>query len=438
MIHHHCGSYLSRILITSVHFYSTFTTSPPTIPLISLLRQCKTLINAKLAHQQIFVHGFTEMFSYAVGAYIECGASAEAVSLLQRLIPSHSTVFWWNALIRRSVKLGLLDDTLGFYCQMQRLGWLPDHYTFPFVLKACGEIPSLRHGASVHAIVCANGLGSNVFICNSIVAMYGRCGALDDAHQMFDEVLERKIEDIVSWNSILAAYVQGGQSRTALRIAFRMGNHYSLKLRPDAITLVNILPACAALSLFKMMQEEDIKLDVITWSAVIAGYAQKGHGFEALDVFRQMQLYGLEPNVVTLASLLSGCASVGALLYGKQTHAYVIKNILNLNWNDKEDDLLVLNGLIDIVSSQTGPECAALPPWNSYDPFSWISSKEFLTNSEMIANQLKSKDMSFIDSHARVAINALIVSRLLLLVELKGWQLHLSFGTNNPRSDETG
>ncbi|KAL0559867.1 hypothetical protein IC582_000247 [Cucumis melo] len=423
MIHPRCGSYLSRILITSVHFYSTFTTSPPTIPLISLLRQCKTLINAKLAHQQIFVHGFTEMFSYAVGAYIECGASAEAVSLLQRIIPSHSTVFWWNALIRRSVRLGLLDDTLGFYCQMQSLGWLPDHYTFPFVLKACGEIPSFRHGASVHAIVCAKGFESNVFICNSIVAMYGRCGALDDARQMFDEVLERRIEDIVSWNSILAAYVQGGKSRTALRIAFQMGNHYSLKLRPDAITLVNILPACAsifaiqhgkqvhgfsvrsglvddvfvgnalvsmyakcskmneankvferikkkdvvswnamvtgysqigsfdsALSLFKMMQEEDIKLDVITWSAVIAGYAQKGHGFEALDVFRQMQLYGLEPNVVTLVSLLSGCASVGALLYGKQTHAYVIKNILNLNWSDKGDDMLVLNGLIDMYA----------------------------------------------------------------------------------------
>lgn len=172
------------------------------------------------------------------------------------------------------------------------------------------------------------------------------------------------------------------------------------------------------------------------------------------------------------------------------------------------------------MSSQTWPERAALPPWNSHDSFSWIISKEFLTNAEMIANQLKSKGyeveifnwltncfcnighfydlmggflqlhcnvmkvvgvswkiiqlgrhdvvdnfsllkrflklylvvsrwhtkfQTFIvwDSCARVAINALIVSRLLLQVELKGWQLHLSFdtlsfGTNNPQSDETG
>ncbi|KAG7025541.1 Pentatricopeptide repeat-containing protein, partial [Cucurbita argyrosperma subsp. argyrosperma] len=390
---------------------------------MSFLKRCRTLIDAKLVHQQILVNGFTNLVTHAIGGYIECNAFGQAVSLLERLVPSHSTVFWWNALIRRSVRLGFLDDALCFYRQMQRLGWWPDHYTFPFVLKACGEKLSFRCGTSVHAMVCAYGFESNVFICNSVVAMYGRCGALDDARQVFDEVLERKIDDIVSWNSILAAYVQGGESKAALRIAFQMAKHYNFKLRPDAITLVNVLPACAstfatqhgrqvhgfavrsglvddvfvgnalvdmyakcskmneankvfeqmkekdvvswnalvtgysqigsfddALSLFKRMQEEDIELNVVTWSAVIAGYSQRGHGCEALDVFRQMQHCGLEPNVVTLVSLLSGCASVGALLHGKQTHAYAIKNILNLDWSDPGDDMMVFNGLIDMYA----------------------------------------------------------------------------------------
>lgn len=390
---------------------------------MSFVKECRTLINAKLAHQQILVNGFTEMFTHAIRGYIECGASAQAVFLLKRLIPSHSTVFWWNALIRRSVRFGFLDDALNFYCQMQRLGWSPDHYTFPFVLKACGEVPSFRSGASVHAVVCAYGFELNVFICNSIIAMYGRCGALDDARQVLDEVLERRIEDIVSWNSILATYVQGGESKAALEIACQMKKHYSFKLRPDAITLVNILPACAStlvpqqgkqvhgfavrsglvddvfvgnalvdmyakcskmseanrvfeqmkekdvvswnvmvtgysqigsfddvLSLFKRMQEEGLELDVVTWSAMIAGYAQKGHGLKALDIFRQMQLCGLKPNIITLVSVISGCASVGALLHGKQTHAYAIKNILNLDWSDPGNDLMVLNGLIDMYA----------------------------------------------------------------------------------------
>jgi len=77
------------------------------------------------------------------------------------------------------------------------------------------------------------------------------------------------------------------------------------------------------------MREEKIQLEVVTWSAVIAGYAQRGHGYESLDVFRQMRVCGSDPNVVTLVSLLSGCASVGALLHGKEIHFYATKCILN-------------------------------------------------------------------------------------------------------------
>jgi pentatricopeptide repeat protein len=96
------------------------------------------------------------------------------------------------------------------------------------------------------------------------------------------------------------------------------------------------------------MREEKIELDVVTWSSVISGYAQKGLGREAMDVFREMCGCGCRPNVVTLISLLSGCASVGALLHGKETHYYAIKFILK-GENDG-DDLMVINALIDMYA----------------------------------------------------------------------------------------
>lgn len=306
---------------------------------------------------------------------------------------------------------------------MRRLGWRPDEYTLPFVLKACGEIPSYKRGASVHAVVCGDGFASNVFVCNALVAMYGRCGGLDDARRMFDEMSERGVGDVISWNSIVTAYVQSGDPRTALKLFVRMTGSCEFWLRPDAVSLVNVLPACAsagawlrgkqvhcfavrtglfedvfvgnaivdmyakcglmdeankvfvgmgvkdvvswnamvtgysqigrfedALSLFEKMRREKIELNVVTWSAAIAGYAQRGHGYEALDVFREMKLCGSEPNVVTLVSLLSGCASVGALCQGKETHCYAIKHILNLHKNDLGDDLMVINGLVDMYA----------------------------------------------------------------------------------------
>ncbi|XP_057479317.1 pentatricopeptide repeat-containing protein At5g16860 [Actinidia eriantha] len=408
--------------------------STPTVPFSpNLLKQCNTLIDVKQNHQQITVRGLADptTITHLVASYIACDAPSHALTALERLPPSPPVVFWWNALIRRDVRLGFLGGALSLYRRMRRLGWTPDGYTYPFVLKACGELPSYRRGASVHAGACAQGFESNVFVCNAIVAMYGRCGALDDAHKVFDELSRRGIGDLVSWNSIVSAYVQNGDPRTALEVFDRMNADTDFGFCPDAVSLVNVLPACAsvgacvqgrqihgyavrnglfddvfvanaivdmyakcglmdeankvfeqmevkdvvswnamvsgysqigrceeALSLFEKMQEGNIELNVVTWSAVIAGYAQRGHGYEALNVFRQMQLCRLEPNVVTLVSLLSGCAAVGALHQGKEIHGYAIKCTLNLDCSDPGDDLMVINGLIDMYSKCKSTEVA--------------------------------------------------------------------------------
>ncbi|CAL8167243.1 unnamed protein product [Prunus armeniaca] len=415
--------------LTNITTSALFSTKPTTTSI--LLRQCKFLLQAKLIHQHILVQGLTHTVTDLIAAYVACNAPSQALALLQRLVPCPSIVFWWNVLIRSAVRSGLLYDVLCLHGRMQMLGWRPDHYTYPFVLKACGELHMFSRGSSVHAALYANGFDSNVFVCNAVVAMYGRCGALNDARKMFDELLERGIGDVVSWNSIVSAYVQSGDSKNALSMFDRMMGDFSV--RPDAFSLVNVLPACAsagapmwgkqihsyairrglfedvfvgnavvdmyakcemmdeankvfermeekdvvswnamvtgysqigrlddAIGFFEKMREEEIELNVVTWSAVIAGYAQRGHGYGALDVFRQMQACGSEPNAVTLVSLLSGCASAGALIHGKETHCYAIKWILNLDRNDPGNDMMVINGLIDMYTKCKSPKVARM------------------------------------------------------------------------------
>lgn len=311
---------------------------------------------------------------------------------------------------------------------MIMLGTCPDHFTFPFILKACGELPSFHRGIAVHATICSNGFESNVFVCNALVAMYSRCGVLEGARQVFDEICQRGIDDVVSWNSMVAAYVQNSEPSSALVLFAGMTESNPTRL-PDVVSLVNVLPVCAslgmllpgkqvhgyavrhelfvdlfvgnaiidmyakcgtmeearrvfermeckdvvswnalvtgyaqsgnfddALQLFEKMHAEKMTLNVVTWSAVIAGYAQRGCGIEALDVFRQMQLSGSEPNAVTIISLLSACAAVGALLQGKEIHAYVLRRLMK--WN--VDDLMVKNGLIDMYSKCKSANVARL------------------------------------------------------------------------------
>lgn len=304
---------------------------------------------------------------------------------------------------------------------MMRFGWQPDHYTFPFVLKACGELSSFLLGSSIHAFVTTSGFGSNVFVCNALVSMYARCGTLDSARWMFDEMFEMGISDVISWNSVVAAYMQSGKIAIGLKLFDRMVN--GAKVCADVVSLVNVLPGFAslgawlsgkqvhgyavrnglfehvfvgnalvdmyakcgkmveakkvfdrmqtrdvvswnamvtgyaqvgdfedAIGLFQKMREEKMELDVVTWSAVIAGYTQRGHGQQALDIFRQMQSCGMDPNVVTLMSLLSACASMGSLLHGKEIHCYYVKCVLSLDGNDQGDYLIMMNALIDMYA----------------------------------------------------------------------------------------
>ncbi|GLT30032.1 hypothetical protein SLA2020_048570 [Shorea laevis] len=239
-------TFILRRRATAVLLSSTVSSS--TVPLITstLLQQCKSLFQVKLIHQQLLIQGLTDhLTTHLISAYIAHNAPSTAISLLERLVPSAAAVFWWNSLICRSVTLGFLHDVLSLLLRMQRLGWRADQYTFPFVLKACGEIPSLGRGASVHALVCGYGFESNVFVCNAIVAMYARCDALEDARQTFDEMCGSGVCDVVSWNSIVSAYGQSGKARKALELFYRMADEFLV--RPDVVSLVNVLPACASL-----------------------------------------------------------------------------------------------------------------------------------------------------------------------------------------------
>jgi pentatricopeptide repeat protein len=63
--------------------------------------------------------------------------------------------------------------------------------------------------------------------------------------------------------------------------------------------------------------------DVISWNALIAGYAEQGRIDDALKCFDQMQLAGMPPNFVTFVCCLKACARIGAIDRGDEIHAMV-------------------------------------------------------------------------------------------------------------------
>ncbi|XP_047328760.1 pentatricopeptide repeat-containing protein At5g16860 [Impatiens glandulifera] len=318
---------------------------------LSLLKSCKSLAQVQLLHQQLLVRGLDDVRTTAeiAAAYIDADSPSSALSALERIPPNLPAVFWWNSLIRRDVRHGSLHNVLHLYRRMRRLGWSADGYTYPFVLKACGELPSFTYGSSVHAVSIVEGFDSNVFVCNAIITMYGRCGPLDYARQVFDELTTIRIDDLVSWNSIGAVYLQNGDPRSVLDLFARLNlnmNILSDQFRPDAVSLVNALPACASIrncmqgkeihayamrsglvddvfvanAILDMyakcnLMDEAMKVfhkidekDVVSWNSMVTGYSQIGRCEEALRLFEKMQDEEIETDVVTWSAVIAGYA----------------------------------------------------------------------------------------------------------------------------------
>ncbi|MED6149877.1 hypothetical protein PIB30_066849 [Stylosanthes scabra] len=188
--------------------------------------------------------------------------------------------FSWNTLIRA---LAETHDrplhALLFFCKMVSDGMVePNRFTFPSVLKACSVLTRLEEGKQVHGLVVKFGFCCDEFVVSNLLRMYVMCGNMEDAHVLFHRSVD-------------------------------VGN---LK---------------AARELFDRMH----KRSVVSWNAMISGYAQNGYFLEAIELFHRMQMEDLLPNRVTLVSVLPAISRLGALELGKWVHFYAERNKIKID-----------------------------------------------------------------------------------------------------------
>ncbi|GAB4840722.1 hypothetical protein Ancab_021486 [Ancistrocladus abbreviatus] len=130
-------------------------------------------------------------------------------------------------------------------------------------------------------------------------------------------MLERRVYDLVSWNSIVAANVQNDAFALAIALFEKIGHDFSM--HPDGISFVNVLAACAGLS--ALMQGRQIHAsavrnglfenmfvgnalvhmyaNVVSWNAMVSGYSRIERFEEALRLLEEMKEENIEFDIVT-------------------------------------------------------------------------------------------------------------------------------------------
>jgi pentatricopeptide repeat protein len=90
----------------------------------------------------------------------------------------------------------------------------PDSVTFVGVLNACASMVAIEEGRCAHEQIIRSGWDSNVFVENSLVEMYAKCGSMEDAWKVFNKMIS---QDVVTWNAILGGCAMHGHGKEALK-----------------------------------------------------------------------------------------------------------------------------------------------------------------------------------------------------------------------------
>jgi pentatricopeptide repeat protein len=206
-------------------------------------------------------------------------------------------------------------------------------------------------GKQTHATISKEGfIEKDAFLGSALVDMYAKCGDLQTARKVFDQVAAR---NVICWNTLIAGYVQEGKGKEALECCDRMKRE---GFSPDTVTFLHMLKACGIMGAVDKAEQihdelvrnglvtaKDAALgaalvdayvkcgesgkaqevfdalpirDAVTWNALISGYTQRGQGEGALSCFRRMQRDNISPDAVTFLCILTACSRCGLVQEG--------------------------------------------------------------------------------------------------------------------------
>eukprot|EP01018_Ginkgo_biloba_P031203 Gb_23798 [translate_table: standard] len=352
---------------------------PDSFTLASVLQACshlRSLQQGKQIHDYISQNRLdSDVFlgNAIVDMYSKCGSIENARQMFDKM--SKRNVVSWSTMIAGYVQNGHPNEALTLFNQMQQTEMKPNSFTMVSVLSACAHLEALQEGKWIHNYMVKRGLDSHVFVRNSLMDMYAKCGSIEIARNLFDKLSEK---NAVSWNTMIAGYAQNGQASEALTLFNQM---QLAEVTPDPITMVSLLQACVQLGalqqgrqihdyiirnglemdvfvatalidmyakcgsmdLAHQVFEKMSKINEALWNSMIAAYVQNGHTNEALIVFTQMLLADVKPNSITMVSLLPAFSYLASLQQGKCIHNYILRNGL-------EDDVFVGTALIDLYA----------------------------------------------------------------------------------------
>lgn len=305
----------------------------------------------------LIVNGLTGELLYdtkLVSLYGSFGHVEHARLVFDRI--ENPDFYAWKVMIRWYYLNDLYSEIIRFYTRKRICGRECDNGVFSIVLKACCKLRDIDDGRKVHCQIVKAG-SPDSFVLTSLVDMYAKCRDIGSSREVFDEILDR---NVVSWTSMIAGYVQNDCPIEGLALFNRMreglvkDNEFTVgslvtactnlralhqgkwlhgylikkgfEFNPFLVTaLLDMYVKCGDVRDARSVFDEFSPIDLVSWTAMIAGYAQNDQPNEALKLFMDKKWVDILPNSATTASVLSACSKLGNSDMGRSVHGLGIK-----------------------------------------------------------------------------------------------------------------
>jgi pentatricopeptide repeat protein len=185
------------------------------------------------------------------------------------------------------------------------------------MIRACGKESDLRGALALFQKLRSNGVQLNSLVCNCVLDACVQCGKADAAMAHFQEMRSLEMVDVVSYNTLLKAFLKAGQIQKARALLSEMS---AGGVTPNKVTynemlnaLVNIKDRRGMWQLISDMAAKGMYPNSVTCSIILKSLSATS---DPSSVARAMELIDTmhdEMDEVLFSSVIEACVRVGKL-----------------------------------------------------------------------------------------------------------------------------
>lgn len=345
------GGYFREALAVFVSMQKT-EVEPNSVTMMIILRSCTNLgllREGKSVHCVVIKNDLDTNLDCLGPTLLELYAMAAKHDLCEKILHEIGGrgIVVWNTLISVYAQKGLLKETIDLFVRMQKQGFMPDSFSLASSLSASGNEGKFQLGLQIHGHVIKRPF-MDEYVLNSLIGMYSKCGFVDMAYMIFDQI---EPKGAVTWNSMICGLSQNGYSAKAISLFDLM---YLTCLEIGEVAFVSVMQACSHLGYLEKGKwihhklitcgvRKDLYIEtalvdmyakcgdlqtarqvfdnmsersLVSWSSLLSGYGVHGQISEVIFLFSKMLESGIKPNDVTVMNVLSACSHAGCVKEG--------------------------------------------------------------------------------------------------------------------------